>query len=70
MDVDLSFKEDLECRPDLAVSCCPWRATAGALFSALPALRFLPPCGSARLFLGPGHLFWTPSCAETKMTTT
>lgn len=63
-DVALSLKEDLDCRPDLAVSCCPWRAAAGALFSAPPALQSSPPCGSARWFLGPGRLSWTPSCAE------
>lgn len=63
-DVTLSRKEDLNCRPDLAVSCCPWRAAAGALFSAPPALQSSPPCGSARWFLGPGRLSWTPSCAE------
>lgn len=63
-DVNLSLKEDLDCRPDLAVSCCLWRAAAGALFSAPPALQFSPPCGSARWFSGPGRLSSTPSCAE------
>lgn len=38
-DVTLSLKEDLDCSPDLAVSCCPWRAAAGALFFALLALQ-------------------------------
>lgn len=60
----LSLKEDLDYRPDLAVSCFPWRAAAGALFSAPPALQSLPPCGSARWSLGPGQLSLTPSCAE------
>lgn len=47
-DVTLSLKEDLDCRPDLAVSCYPWRAVAGALFSAPLALQSSPPCGSAQ----------------------
>lgn len=64
VDVSLSLKEDLDCGPDLAVSCCPWRAAAGALFSAPPALQSSPPCGSARWSSGPGRLSWTPSCAE------
>lgn len=65
-DVILSLKEDLRCRPDLAVSCCPWRATAGALSSAPLALQSSPPCGFARWFSGPGRLFWRPSCAVNK----
>lgn len=63
-DVTLSCKEDLGCRPDLVVSCCPWRAAAGALSAAPPALQSSPPCGSARWSSGPGRLSWTPSCAE------
>ncbi len=63
-DVTLSLKEDLVCGSDLSVSCCPWRAAAGAPFSAPPALQSSPPCGSARWFSGPGRLSWTPSCAE------
>ena len=65
-DVILSLKEDLDCRPDLAVSCCPWRAVPAALFFAPPVLQSLPPCGSARWFSDPGWLFLTPSCAEEK----
>lgn len=70
VDVSLSLKEDLDCRPDLAVSCCPWRAAAGALFFAPPALQSSPPCGSARWSSGPGRLSWTPSCAERIMRNT
>ena len=62
--VILSLKEDLDCRPDLAVSWCPCGAVAGSLLSAPPASQSLPPCGSARWFSDPGRLFETPSCAE------
>lgn len=51
------------CRADLVVSCCPWRAAAGALSSVLLALQSLPLCGSALWFSAPGLLSWTPSCA-------
>lgn len=63
-DEALSLKEDLKSRTDLAVSCCPWREAAGGLFSVLPVLQFLPPCGSAQWFLDPDQLSLTPSCAE------